>query len=379
VRPALWLPAALSGGALLGAALFTGASRAQDDASAEAARLEQLAAEVRRLQDELAKSREEAARLQKSLDESQRRRAEREFAWFEYNRALVELRLSEKVPPFALDPGYEPKTVEVPPGQETPEAELARNLAERERDIEISLRHFLLVEEIRGLDLLEVGALDRGGIGPVVFRLLDDQGHLAGGLSAERLRLEGSRAGFTVTLVLENGFESRGGERMPFAGGERRIVLPYVDPEPWFASFPELFPANQIAGPLDDGRWERGRLQRELNRLLRETGELGHYRLSKVEGVLGDDLQLVQLEGFDAGGALERRLFADRMHLEREGGGVSLVLEGGVVVRGGVRTPFVDGVYRIFLPRAKGEAWTAAGLPGLSPPPEDGPAGAGER
>lgn len=376
--------AALSGGVLVGGALLERATGSQDTEPA-AARAEALAAEVRRLQDELAAARascaEEVARLRKSLDDSHGRRAEREYAWFEYNRALAELRIDHVVPPFPVDPDYAPKTVEVPPGQESPEQELARTLAERARAIEISLRHFLLVEEIRGIDVLQLGALERGAIGPAVFRLLDDRGRLSGGLSAERLRLEASRAGHTVTLVLENGFESHGGERVPFAGGERRIVLPFVDPEPWIASFPELFPAHQVASPQDDGRWDRGRLQRELNRLLRETGEPGHYRLSRVEGVLGETLQLVQLEAFDASGALERRLFADRMTIERENAGVRLVLEGGVVVRSGTRTPFVDGFHRIYFPRADAEEWTRTALPGLAPPPEreDGPPGGDQR
>jgi hypothetical protein len=374
----LWLAcagAALAGGAVLERA--TGAEVQED----VAARADELAAEVRRLQDELALARAELARVQRALDVSEHRRSDREYAWFEYNQALAELRIDHKVPPFSVDPDYLPKTVEPAAEVDSPKEELARALAERAREIEISLRHFLLLEEIRGLDVLELGALDRGAIGPVVFRLLDDRGRLAGGLSAERLRLEASRAGHTVTLVLENGFESRGGERVPFTAGARRIVLPYVDPEPWIASFPELFPASQVSPPVDDGRWDRGRLERELNRLLREVDAGRYYRLSRVEGILGDVLQLVQLEAFQEGGALERRIFADRMTIAREGGGICLVLEGGVVVRGGVRTPFVDGVHRIFLPRADAAAWEAARLPGLTPPPatQAEPAAPGER
>jgi hypothetical protein len=378
LRPALLLVCA--GAALAGSAWLRGATGAQDEEPA-AARADELAAEVRRLQDELAAVRAELARVQQALDVSEHRRSDREYAWFEYNQALAELRIDHKVPPFSVDPDYLPKTVEDPTLSATSQEELARALAERAREIEISLRHFLLVEEIRGLDVLELGALDRGAIGPVVFRLLDDRGRLSGGLSAERLRLEASRAGHTVTLVLENGFESRGGERVPFTAGARRIVLPFVDPEPWIASFPELFPASQVSPPVDDGRWDHGRLARELNRLLREADTGRYYRLSKVEGILGDVLQLVQLEAFDEGGGLERRIFADRMTIGREGAGICLVLEGGVIIRGGVRTPFVDGSHRIFLPHADASAWEAARLPGLTPAPaaEDGPAAPVER
>jgi hypothetical protein len=374
--------------ALLGAAaLFAGASGGQNagapgprmpDAGSPEERVQALEARVAELEAELASARErcagEIADLVKRLDASQRRRSEREYAWFQYNQALVELRLSERVPPFELDPDYEPKTVEPAASAPSPAEELARSLAERAHAIEVSMRHFLLIEEIRGLDILELGALSTGGIGPAVFRLLDDRGRLSGGLSAERLRLEASRSGHTVTLVLENGFESRGGERIPFEGGARRIVLPFVDPEPWIASFPELFPAHQARAPIDDGRHDRGRLQQELNRLLREAGEDGYLRASRIEGVLGGALQLVQLEVYDEQGKLERRLFADRLWILAEAAGVELLLQDGVFVRAGTRTPFVDGTYRVFLPRADQAAWRAAGLLDLAPAAgEDGP------
>jgi hypothetical protein len=360
------------------------------------ARADELAAEVRRLKDALAAADEACAQeleeLEHALRQAHARRAERELAWYEYNRVIAELSLDDRVPQFDVDPDYAPADEDAA-DPESPASELARQLARRADDIQLGLRHLLMIEEIRGFDLLEVGTLHAGGIGPAVFRLLDDRGRLAGGLSAERLRLEGSRSGHTVTLVLENGFESRGGERIPFDGGVRRVVLPYVDPEPWIEAAPELFPANQVVPPLDDGRFDLARLERTLNPLLREAGDRtggGTWRLTRVEGVLGDTLQLVQLEARDPGGRLERRVFADRMTIAREGAGVRLTLRDGVIVRASARTPFVDGVFHVFLPRADGARWEAAGLPGLAgtnapnaadvdgareTPPDDGPAG----
>ena len=353
-----------------------GTPGAQDDA----ARADELAAEVRRLQQRLAAAdeacAEELAQVREDLLRANERRAAREYAWLEYNRLIAELNLEGRVPEFTVDPEYVPDPEEASgdgDADESPAKELARELARRASDIQISLRHLLMIEEIRGIDLLEVGALDGGAIGPVVFRLLDDRGRLAGGLSAQRMRLEASRAGHTVTLVLENGFESRGGERVPFQGGVRRIVLPYADPEPWIEACPELFPSSQVAPFLDDGRYDLATLERSLNVLLREAGAAngGYWRVNRIEGVMGDALQLVQMELRDEGGALERRVFTDRMTLRQEGAGIRIRLDGGVSVRASSRTPFVDGVFTIFLPRAEASEWKAAGLPGLDDEDDD--------
>jgi hypothetical protein len=49
--------------------------------------------------------------------------------------------------------------------------------------------------------------------------------------------------------------------------------------------------------------------------------------------------------------------------------GVKVELQDGAQLRGDAKTPFLDGRYRIFLPRASAERWRKAGLPGLAPPP----------
>jgi hypothetical protein len=53
----------------------------------------------------------------------------------------------------------------------------------------------------------------------------------------------------------------------------------------------------------------------------------------------------------------------------REPQGLQILLEDGVQMRGDVKTPFLAGAFRIFLPRADAAAWQAAGVPGLSEPP----------
>jgi hypothetical protein len=240
----------------------------------------------------------------------------------------------------------------------------------------------------------------RGGTtGPVVLRVLDDRGHPLGTLYAEHLRLEASRAARTLTLVLEDGFERVHGEKLAFdalphsdsvapdagasvrdtaspaaahdavARNARRVVLPAVDPRQWIEALPELFKESEREPPPDDGRWEIGALRAALNDLLRVDSAGGYYRIQGIGGVRGDTLHDILLEHLDRGGRLERNLFADRMRVIPGDAGVVIVLEGGAQVRGDEKTPFLDGRFRIFLPRADLDEWRKAGVPGLSPAP----------
>jgi hypothetical protein len=77
----------------------------------------------------------------------------------------------------------------------------------------------------------------------------------------------------------------------------------------------------------------------------------------------------VQLDQLDASGKLERKLFADRMEISAQASGVKIELTNGAQMRGDAKMPFLDGRYRIFLPRVSVEAWRKAGIPGLSAPP----------
>lgn len=310
------------------------------------------------------------AELEAALDDTRRRRAEREMAWYQYNQALATLAIDDQVEAFPIDPDYEPATVEPPPDglafPEDPAAELARRAAERAEELRVSLVAMLKVEQIRGMDLLEVGTLSRGALGPVVFRLLDDRGHLAGSLFAERLRLEASLAGHTVTLVLEDGFEGRGGERVFFRGGVRRIVLPYVDPVPYVDAMPELFPPSKLRPPQNDGEWEPGRVRTDLNALLRHASGGSAWRLRHLDAIRDDTLMGVHLERYDLNGGLAERVFADRVRLQADAASVSMVLWDGVIVRAGERLPFVDGEHRIVLPGAAIDDWRGAALPGIA-------------
>jgi len=191
-----------------------------------------------------------------------------------------------------------------------------------------------------------------------------------------------------LAFVLEDGFESHGGvrksfevdelvegEREPF--GVRRIELSDVDPMPWVSAAPELFGGVELAAPKDDGRWNVPFVRGVLNRLLALDAARGYWRLKSIGGVVDGVFSDVHLEEFDAAGKLARRIFADRLKLEALERGVALLLEDGASVRGDEKSPFLDGRFRIYLPRAERDEWLRAGLPGLSPAPAAGEPSAG--
>jgi hypothetical protein len=282
--------------------------------------------------------------------------------------------------PAALPDGYVlPKTDEDAPDDDVEPPEDPALLAARARSVEHlrSLRNLLAIEDIHGLDLLELGLASDHGTGPVVFRTIDGNGRPLGSLYAERLRLEGSRAARSVTIVLEHGYELRGGVKTTFDGatdadgrnGTRRIQLVHVDPQRWIDALPELFGPKAAAEPDDDGMFDPRAVRETLNRLLALDAASGYYVLDDFAGTVGGVLRKVALRQRNRDGKLERMLFADRMRIEPEGDGVRLVLEDGAQMRGSEKAPFLDGRFRIFLPRADLAAWRAAGLPGLAPLP----------
>lgn len=283
----------------------------------------------------------------------------RELATSEAPRELVEAML-----------GIEREPEPEPPPEPSPE-ELRR--LERSKRIGRLVGDLLVLEGVDSLVLLEAGLLGDGYIGPVVCRLVDERGRPVGSLSADRLRLEASRAGRTLTIVLEDGYERRGGERVPFEGGTpgversgtRRIVLPQVDPGPWIEELPELFTAESRIPLEDDGCWRVFLVHRALNELLASDVAGGYWRVSALGGVTEGVLRAVELENLDANGHLIRRLLADRLAIELADRGVLLRLEDGVQITGGAKHAFLDGRYRIFLPSADQEVWKTVGLPGL--------------
>lgn len=388
VLGALALIVLVAGGASLSE--LRSASRAAPDApledETERARRDEevraLHAELERERAAFAAERAELRRRIQELEGELVRLAEdqlaRERQWLDFTRVIASLS-AERLAPDELarilgGPRPAPPESAGPAPAATPgepgSAEDGRTT--RERELELALRSLLVIESVEGLALLECGRLLPGAIGPVVFRLTDARGRAVGSLYAERLRLEASRSGRTTTIVLEEGFERRGGERVPFtraaSGPERRIVLSGVDPAPWVEAMPELFRESDGAFVLDDGRWTTLLVQAGLNELLRRDAAEGHWRLRALGGVMDGVLRDVELEELERTGEVRRRLFADRLALSLLEQGALLSLEDGVQVRGGRRIAFLDGRYRIFLPEADHSDWRAMGLPGIVPP-----------
>lgn len=328
--------------------------------------------------------------LEAELRAERARSLARQEEWIVFTRLLqgFEVPSLPQPPEFIAEALVDPRD---PAAEALERAEAERR--GRGRQVAAALKTLLKAESVRGFDLLEVGLLHehegRTWTGPVIARLVDERGRMVGMLKAARLRLEVSRSARSVSVLLEEGYESRGGVRRPFEGGavvpgapkgaylirggRQRIYLGAVDPEPWVEALPELVDPMLLSRANDDGLWDLKELRVQLVRLLHEAAQAGdsRWRLIGLGGVRGRELRDVQFAELNpVTGRAERRVFADSVRvLIRRGGGVELQFEGGSVRRGSRVAPFLAGKYRIVLPRANASEWERAALPGLSAPP----------
>jgi hypothetical protein len=346
------------------------------------------------------------AKLRSELEHEHAERIAREQEWLRYTQGIDKLGqlagvgtapfASKFAAPVSVDPSAAAAELSAAPALDpTRAAELAAD-EEHVRLMLTRLRALFVIDQIDGLDLLELGQIHGGKAGPIVLRELDEGGRPMATLCAEHLHLEGSRAARTLTFVLEDGYERRGGRLHPFPiGGDaaissadsadeslapgadehsarrglRRIELAEVDPLPWIEAAPELFSGSTSEPASDDGKHPLGPLRAKLNQLLREDATHGWYRMGVLGGVQGVVLREVELDVFDKSGALERKLFADRLTVLRRAQGVELLLEQGAQMRGSRKTPFLDGRLRIILPRADPKLWSEGGVPMVEPAP----------
>jgi hypothetical protein len=307
-------------------------------------------------------------------------RIAREEEWLRYTKALSQLSAAGEKPvaEFQTMADVQAAPTEPAPDDTDRSDEEVAASAKRDREILVSLRSLFAIEQVTGYDLLETGTLGEGFTGPIVLRALDGRGRPIGTIAAERMRLEGSRSARSLTIVLEDGYEKRGGETIAFVGpgteegrgGALRIELPDIDPSPWIGPLAELFREEDKAPAEDDGTWDLGTVRATLNLLLREDVGGGWWRLVGLGGVQAGVFRDVQVDQLDPEGRLERKLFADRMEITEQEKGLKIELSDGAQMRGDAKTMFLDGRYRIFLPRASVEAWRKAGIPGLSAPPQ---------
>lgn len=313
--------------------------------------------------------------LRAQLAQMQNERINREEEWLDYNRLILSLapeRVSAQIEARSAELARKQKTEGEEQGEAVPADVAAIARRARSEGLARSLRALLITEHIDGFRLLEAGELKDGYMGPVVLRSFDERGRAYGSLSADSLRLEGSTSGRTLTIVLERGYTTQAGERLPFPGseagvlrsGSHRIVLTGVDPRPWRERLPELFARADPEELIDDGQWSLPLVRHRLNLLLSQEVSTGYYRLSALGGVKDGVLRDVQLEQLNEDSGLVRRLLADSMRIIPSSESVQLELLDGVQLRGDRRLPFLDGRYRIFLPRVKVSDWSGSGLPG---------------
>ncbi|QDV06665.1 hypothetical protein Poly30_21800 [Planctomycetes bacterium Poly30] len=361
----------LAGGAtLLSASSFPAhASRqASGQASGQEAGQAKAGKPTERERELLARVRELEAELREVQINSLRRQEE----WIEYTRVLQLFSRRIPEPPAFIVEALKP----APDPLEEHRAREEALLQVRADEILRSLRSLLMTEGVRNLDILEVGrpvsVEGRAGTGPVIGRLLDDRGRMVGMIKANRMRLEPSRSGRTITIVMEDGYESRQGVRQPFEGGTRRLFLGSVDPEPWIEAFPDLMDDADVAPVIDDGLWDLVSVRSRLARLLAASSEAGGavWRLAGIGGIREGQLRDVQFAEIDSRtGQVSRRVFADSGRIRTmDGRGIEISLTDGTVRRGDRAAPFLEGRFRLMLPYADADAWRAAELPGLSPP-----------
>lgn len=361
----------------------SGPVAAVETAALETDVVEQLRAQLAERDLELAELREQravppdtqvltdrVALLEIELSREQQARLEREQEWLGFTRAISALELASVPDDLEFVPQVPEAELAEPEPTEPTAAEVATEKRRvRAEEIQRTLVALLTIEDVRALSLLDVGQLGDGWIGPVLFRITGAGGRLAGSLYAQRLRLEGSQAARTLTLVLEDGYETREGVQTPFMQptplqpGVRRIVLPYLDPLPWAESLPELFGEQAFDEVHDDGRWNLTLVRGTLNLLLREDAAAGWYRLRALSGVTGDVLRDVHLLELDAEGNTRRHLFADRLKISIEERGVLVSLEDGASMKGPVKTPFVAGKLLLYFPRADHAKWITPDVP----------------
>ncbi|MEO0652326.1 MAG: hypothetical protein AAFZ65_16760, partial [Planctomycetota bacterium] len=265
---------------------------------------------LRAAQSRIAELEGRVAELTRELAESEDARIERERSFIDFQQRLAGL----PDPMSVRD--HVRAMLGLPPEEGTPEADAAAEqqlVAEEEfeaaldevrtaaRERTQTLNTLLRAEGVWAIELLESGDLIEGadpddaaaveGTGPVVFRQIDGDGRLAGGITAAALRLEGSRAGRSLTIVLSEGTFREGGQVRPFARGEHRIELEHVDPEPFMEALPELFRVADLERRIDDGLWTLSLVEGELNRLLAADTNGRRYRLAWLGGVLDGELR----------------------------------------------------------------------------------------
>jgi hypothetical protein len=186
----------------------------------------------------------------------------------------------------------------------------------------------------------------------------DTEGRVASIYRAEEARFALHQMTGLLVVELLRGNRHHGGANTPLGEEGTRLEFAGIDPRPWAEHFPEL------RTPLASEPGRVLRVREALDALLAVRRPMGYYRLAELGGLDGSTLKLVQLQRFDGAGRLVRALEADSLEVRlHPSGEVELLLLNGAIQEGGVRRPFYEDRFRVFLPRQPLEAWRSAGVP----------------
>jgi len=177
-------------------------------------------------------------------------------------------------------------------------------------------------------------------------------------VQAEQARFSLHQMTGLLVVELTGGSRSQAGVRAPLPEEGMRVEFAGVDPRPWL----EHFPALAAAARRDPAELER--VRGALDGLLSARQPTGYYRLAELGGLDGVALKLVQLQRYDGAGRLVRTLEADSLEVRIHATGeVELLLQNGAIHEAGVRRPFYEDRFRVFLPRQPLQDWRGSVVP----------------
>ena len=313
----------------------------------------------RAVQDELAWLREEREADRRTIASLNAKLLEREEA------AIASLRALGAAEGAEAPESEEAATEQAAPPEEDGDGALAAALdALRPRDPWLGVTNGLLAMDGHGHLQIQDGERVDGEplIRAVSLTEWGEDGLLQSLVRAGEVRFELHQMSATLVLRLRDGQVTRNGTRQPLPPDGLRYDLPGVNVGAWLDHFPEL-DDRLVLAPAEARRLAE-ELRETLEELLSRRRPLGYYRIAELGGVESESLRNVQLQRYDSSGRLVRTLEADSLevilHPTQD---VELLLRRGAIHEGGVRRPFYEDRFRIYLPRQPLDEWRQSGVP----------------
>ena len=192
----------------------------------------------------------------------------------------------------------------------------------------------------------------------VTLLVWDVAGLLDSVIKAEEVHFELHQMAGDLVVRFLRGTRTRAGAKHLLPEDGIRFDFADVDVEAWSHLFPEL----ASLGNTDPGEIQR--IREDLEELISVKRPSGYYRIPALGEVDGDVLKMVQVQRYDAAGHLTRVLDADSLELRlHPNGDVEMLFLEGAIFEGGVRRPFFDDRFRVYLPRQPLDDWRASCVP----------------